>query len=54
MHSDLIGCTEGMSLCRASPHGISGDTVGWHQVPVDPYLQAHSWTHEFQKSEGSY
>lgn len=43
-----------MSLGRASPHGISRDTVGWHQVPVDPYLQAHSWICEFQKSEGSY
>lgn len=39
-----------MSLGRASLHGVSGDTVGWNQVPVDPCL-AHSWIHKFRSQK---
>lgn len=35
---------------RASLHGVSGDTVGWYQVPVDPCV-AHSWIHEFRSQK---
>lgn len=39
-----------MSLGRASLRGVSGNTVGWHQVPVDPVL-AHSWIHKFRSQK---
>lgn len=39
-----------MSLGRASLHGVSGDTVGWYPVPLDPCV-AHSWIHEFRSQK---